>query len=236
MMKELGVFPHNMSASSPNIDGDLVYVVTGNGVDESHIVIPAPDAPSFIAVNKMTGEVVWDKVGPGDKILHGQWSSPAIGVIGGVKQVVFPGGDGRLYAYEPETGKELWNFQCNPEGTVWKLGGRGTRNKLIATPVIYNDRVYIAMGQDPEHGEGPGHMYAVDATQARRHHQDRRRLAQRRSEPRPGHRVDLRQHSLSLRSLRQLPRDRPRDRQGPLEARHGLGRLELAVLCRRQGA
>ena len=97
----------------------------------------------------MTGEVVWDKVGPGDKILHGQWSSPAIGVIGGVKQVVFPGGDGRLYAYEPETGKELWNFQCNPEGTVYKLGGRGTRNELIATPVIYNDRVLH------RHGPGP---------------------------------------------------------------------------------
>jgi outer membrane protein assembly factor BamB len=164
MMKELGVFPHNMSASSPNIDGDLVYVVTSNGVDESHIVIPAPDAPSFIAVNKMNGEVVWDKVGPGDKILHGQWSSPSIGVIGGVKQVIFPGGDGRLYAYEPVTGKELWSFQCNPEGTVYKLGGRGTRNELIASPVIYRDRVYIAMGQDPEHGEGAGHMYAIDAT------------------------------------------------------------------------
>jgi outer membrane protein assembly factor BamB len=164
MMKELGVFPHNMSASSPNIDGDLVYVVTSNGVDESHIVIPSPDAPSFIAVNKLTGSVVWDKVGPGEKILHGQWSSPAIGVIGGVKQIIFPGGDGQLYAFEPETGKELWTFQCNPDGTVYKLGGRGTRNELIATPVIYNDRVYIAMGQDPEHGEGPGHMYAIDAT------------------------------------------------------------------------
>ena len=117
MIKELGVFPHNMSASSPNIDGMLVYVVTGNGVDEGHRDVPAPDAPSFIAVNKMSGEVVWDKVGPGDKILHGQWSSPAIGVIGGVKQVVFPGGDGRLYAFEPETGKELWSFQCNPEGS-----------------------------------------------------------------------------------------------------------------------
>jgi outer membrane protein assembly factor BamB len=164
MIKELGVFPHNMSASSPNVDGMLVYVVTGNGVDESHIVIPAPDAPSFIAVNKVSGEVVWDKVGPGDKILHGQWSSPAIGVIGGVKQVIFPGGDGRLYAYDAESGKELWSFQCNPEGTVYKLGGRGTRNELLATPVIYKDRVYISMGQDPEHGEGHGHMYAIDGT------------------------------------------------------------------------
>jgi outer membrane protein assembly factor BamB len=164
MMKDLGVFPHNMSASSPNIDGDLLFVVTSNGVDESHIVIPSPDAPSFLAVDKMTGAVKWWKVGPGKNILHGQWSSPAVGVIGGVKQVVFPGGDGRLYAYEPETGKELWSFQCNPPGTVYKLGGLGTKNELIASPVIYKDRVYIAMGQDPEHGEGPGHMYCIDAT------------------------------------------------------------------------
>jgi outer membrane protein assembly factor BamB len=35
---------------------------------------------------------------------------------------------------------------------------------VIATPVIYEDRVYIANGQDPEHGEGVGHLYAIDAT------------------------------------------------------------------------
>ena len=27
-----------------------------------------------------------------------------------------------------------------------------------------DDRVYIAVGQDPEHGEGPGHLWAIDAT------------------------------------------------------------------------
>ena len=111
MIKDLGVFPHNMSSSSPNIDGNLVFIVTGNGVDEApHRYVPAPNAPSFLAVDKVSGEVKWSKVGPGEGILHGQWSSPAIGVIGGVKQVVFPGGDGRLYAYEPETGKELWSL------------------------------------------------------------------------------------------------------------------------------
>ena len=35
---------------------------------------------------------------------------------------------------------------------------------MISTPVIYQDRVYIANGQDPEHGEGVGHFYAIDAT------------------------------------------------------------------------
>ena len=32
------------------------------------------------------------------------------------------------------------------------------------TPVVYEGLVYIANGQDPEHGEGPGHFYAIDPT------------------------------------------------------------------------
>lgn len=165
MIKELGVFPHNLATSSPVIDGDLVFLVTSNGVDESHIVIPSPNAPSFLAVNKKTGKVLWTRNDPHEKILHGQWSSPALGVIGNRKQVVFPGGDGRLYSYVPESGQLLWSFQGNPEGTVYKLGGLGTRNEIIATPVIHDDKVYISLGQDPEHGEGPSHMYAVDGTE-----------------------------------------------------------------------
>src|SRR5438132_581388 len=30
--------------------------------------------------------------------------------------------------------------------------------------LIYDNRVYIANGQDPEHGEGVGHLYAIDAS------------------------------------------------------------------------
>ena len=39
-----------------------------------------------------------------------------------------------------------------------------TRNEVISTPVIVGDVVYISNGQDPEHGEGVGHAYAIDAT------------------------------------------------------------------------
>lgn len=161
MIKELGVFPHNMSSSSPLVDGDLVFLVTSNGVDESHVVIPNPNAPAFIAVDKHTGKVVWARNDPREKIMHGQWSSPALGLMGGRKQVVFPGGDGRIYSFVPETGKLLWSFQGNPPGSVYKLGGLGTRNEIIATPVIFGDCVYFSLGQDPEHGEGPSHMYRV---------------------------------------------------------------------------
>jgi outer membrane protein assembly factor BamB len=164
LMEELDVFPHNLAASSPLIVGDLVYIVTGNGVDEGHINIPSPQAPSFIAVDKKTGKVVWEDSSPGDKILHGQWSSPSYGVIGGTPTVIFAGGSGWLYAFEPKTGKPLWQFDLNPKDAVWELGGSGTRNYVIAMPVIHNDRVYIGVGQDPEHGEAPGHLYAINPT------------------------------------------------------------------------
>ena len=164
MMAELDVFPHNLATSSPVGAGDLLFLLTGNGVDEGHFHIPTPFAPSFIAVDKKTGKVVWEDGSPAEGVLHGQWSNPAYGVVNGSPQVIFPGGDGWIYAFEPETGKLIWKFDCNPKDSAWELGGRGTRNNIVATPVVYNNRVYIGVGQDPEHGEGVGHLWAIDAT------------------------------------------------------------------------
>src|SRR5207237_6405624 len=87
-------------------------------------------------------------------------STPAYGMIGVVLQTVSGQGDGWVLGYEAATGKKLWEFDTNPKEAVWPR----TRNELIATPVIHQDRVYIANGQDPEHGEGVGHLYAIDAT------------------------------------------------------------------------
>jgi len=160
MMEEVGSYPHNMSNSSPVIWGDLLYVSTSNGQDESHVNIPSPKAPSIIAINKNTGKLVWEDNSVEDRILHGQWSTPAVGMIGGVLQTVSAQGDGWVRGYEAATGKKLWEFDTNPKEAVWPR----TRNELIATPVIYDNRVYIANGQDPEHGEGVGHFYAIDPT------------------------------------------------------------------------
>lgn len=165
MIEELGVFPHNLATSSPLLVGDLIFVNTSNGTDESHINIPVPRAPSFLAVNRHSGKLAWENSAPGDAVLHGQWSSPAYGEIAGRPQVIFAGGDGWLYSFEAKTGKEFWRFDCNPKDSEWK-NGRGDRNNLIGTPVVYNDMVYIAVGQDPEHGEGVGHLFAIDATQS----------------------------------------------------------------------
>ena len=160
MIEEVGDHPHNMANSSPVIYGDLIYVSTSNGQDESHVNIPSPKAPSMIALNKQTGKLVWEVNNVEDRILHGQWSSPAVGKIGDVVQVVVGEGDGWVRGYEASNGKKLWEFDTNPKDSVWPK----TRNELIATPIISENKIYIANGQDPEHGEGVGHLYCIDAT------------------------------------------------------------------------
>ena len=164
MMEELGVFPHNLATSSPLVVNDLIYILTSNGVEKDHITIPSPRAPSFIAVKKQTGELVWESNAPGEKILHGQWSCPTYSTAGGRPQIVFAGGDGWVRGFHPLTGQVLWQFDCNPKDAVYELGGRGTRNYIVATPVAAGDNIYIAVGQDPEHGVGIGHLYSIDAT------------------------------------------------------------------------
>jgi outer membrane protein assembly factor BamB len=160
MMEEVGTYPHNLANSSPVSAGNLIYVSTSNGQDESHVNIPSPRAPAIIAVDKTSGKLVWEDNSVEDRILHGQWSTPSVGTIGGVLQVVSAQGDGWVRGYEATSGKKLWEFDTNPKDSVWPR----TRNEVISTPVIVGDIVYIANGQDPEHGEGVGHFYAIDAT------------------------------------------------------------------------
>ena len=160
MIEEVGSFPHNLANCSPVYDSDLLYCSTGNGQDESHVNIPSPKAPSLIAINRITGKLVWEDNSVGDRVLHGQWSTPAVGNIGGVQQVVHAQGDGWVRGYEAASGKKLWEFDTNPKDSLWPK----TRNEVISTPVIFENVVYISNGQDPEHGEGVGHAYAIDAT------------------------------------------------------------------------
>jgi outer membrane protein assembly factor BamB len=160
MMEEVGAQPHNMANSSPVSYGDLIFISTSNGQDESHVHVPSPRAPSMVAVNKKTGKLAWEVNNVKENILHGQWSSPAVGKIGDVVQVMMGEGDGWVRSYEALTGKKLWEFDLNPKESVWPK----TRNEVIATPIIFENKVFIANGQDPEHGEGVGHLYGIDPT------------------------------------------------------------------------
>lgn len=169
MIKELGVTPYSMSACSVTAAGDLLLVNTSNGADPKRNLVPSPKAPSFIALDKHTGKLLWADNSPGNNILEGQWSSPAFAVLGGVPQAVFPAGDGWIYSFRAEpsaSGKPelLWKFDVNQKTSIWKEDGSGDRDSVVATPLLHDGYVFIATGSDPEFGEGPGRLWCIDPT------------------------------------------------------------------------
>jgi outer membrane protein assembly factor BamB/HEAT repeat protein len=158
----LGVFPHEACNSEVLPLGDLLLVNTSNGQNEGHTRVPSPRAPSLIAVNKGTGELVWRAVGPGARVLHGDWSSPVAANVDGHIQVLSGGGDGWLRAYDAASGQEVWRFDGNPKDARWlPRAGVLSRGAIIASPVFADGRVFLAMGQSPGHGNAPSLIYAI---------------------------------------------------------------------------
>ncbi len=162
MCARLGVFAHEATNSEVLPVGNLLMVSTSNGQNEGHMRVPSPRAPSLIAVDKQSGEVVWRAIGAGDRVLHGQWSSPVAANINGRMQVLFGGGDGWLRAYDAASGHEVWRFDGNPKDARWLPRPRVlSRGSIIASPVFADGRVFIAMGQSPGHGNGPSLIHAI---------------------------------------------------------------------------
>ncbi|HEX4955529.1 MAG TPA: PQQ-binding-like beta-propeller repeat protein [Thermoanaerobaculia bacterium] len=156
----LGVAPHFMTASSPVVAGGRLFAVTGNGVGEGGKVT-APGAPSFVAVDVVTGKLLWADASPGERILEGQWGSPAVSKVKGRELAIFPGGDGWVYAFEAASGKPAWRFDANapPDPNAPRAQG-----SLIAAPVVVGETVLVGIGRDPEQGASDGRLWAIDAT------------------------------------------------------------------------
>jgi outer membrane protein assembly factor BamB len=165
MIKEFNVYPGGLQGGlancSPLVLDDLVYVVTSNGVSGPDQKPVSPDAPSFLCVDKKSGKPVWQSNLPGKNILDGQWSNPVAAEVNGKKQVIFPGGDGWLYAFGAKSGDLIWKFDCNPKNSSLK---KKTRNYLVATPIVHDGRLYVGVGQEPEEGTGVGHLWCIDIT------------------------------------------------------------------------
>ena len=177
---ELGIVPHNVSSCSPLIVGDTIYMATSNGVDWSHLNIPAPLAPALIAVDKNTGKVIAQETsGVSKRVLHANWSSPSYATVRGKPTLVWGGGDGFCYGfeaepYQPPKGfpalKELFRYDANPpeyrtkNGAPIKYATHDGPSEIIATVVQANDRAYLVIGQDPEHGDGVGMISCLDLT------------------------------------------------------------------------
>jgi outer membrane protein assembly factor BamB len=143
-----------------------------------------PDAPSLIAVEKTTGRLVATDDEPiSANTMHGQWSSPVAAEFDGRPMIVFGGGDGVLYAFEPADAsavgdapgklKTIWKRDCCPldyrmrDGepvpySSWRSKRPDGPSEVISTPAVYEGRVYVAIGQSPVHGPGRGMLSCVD--------------------------------------------------------------------------
>jgi outer membrane protein assembly factor BamB len=179
ILGELNAHPHDASSCSILVLGDYLYVCTGNGINraEDHVVNPL--APSLIVVDKHTGRLLaTDDERIGTRLYKGQWSSPTLCQAGGRTLIIYPGGDGLCYAFEPlaspppagrSTLKKVWAVECNPQSCLERNGrkllykDKDGPSEIVGTPVCVDDRIYVTIGRDPNRGSGRGNVTCIDA-------------------------------------------------------------------------
>lgn len=183
MPQQLGVMKLDASdvanpLSCPLVLGEKVFCLTGNGggYGFSDSVKPNPQAPSFLAIDKRTGTVAWSSNAPGEDAWYGQWASPVSAVVAGKRIVIFPAGDGRLYAFEPDEGKLLWKVDCNEPGALsfkeWRDGPRDFRREklrdfFLAPPTVVDTMLYAGLHHEFEsRGQKQWPVVAVDLVAA----------------------------------------------------------------------
>jgi outer membrane protein assembly factor BamB len=110
----------------------------------------AKPAHRFLAFNKATGEVVWFN-GTRELPYDTTYSSPTITVLGGKAALVFGSGDGAAWAFEPRTGRPIWQYRMAQRG-------------LNASPLVVGDRVFIGNGQENLVGTLMGALVCLDGT------------------------------------------------------------------------
>lgn len=114
-------------------------------------------AHRFMAFDKRNGLPVWfsgTRVRPQDTT----YSSPVLTTVNGELQMVFGSGDGALWAFQPRTGKPLWNYYCSIHG-------------LNHTPLVSGGKVYSGVGEELLDDKGGadsriGSLYCLDPTKA----------------------------------------------------------------------
>ena len=161
---EVGVHQHDASHSAILPHGEFLYINTSNGLDDKHSHIPATDAPSLIVLDKTTGRLVArDDENIGPRIFHSTWSSPALGQVDGRTLILFCGGDGVCYAFDPVVSapaaatvqklRRVWRFDCDPTAPKENVHDY-VRNRsespsnIKSTPVFHENRVYVTYGGD----------------------------------------------------------------------------------------
>jgi outer membrane protein assembly factor BamB len=180
MPTEVGMYPHDAAHSSILIDGEYLYLNTGNGVDNTHKVIRKPESPALIVLDKASGKLVAqdaERIGP--QTFHATWAPPAMGMVNGRKLLVFGGPDGVCYGFKalepglaPDAARVLervWRFDCDPTApktnlSEWLNNRQEGPSSIESMPVLLDGRVYVTVGGDVWWGKEQSWLMCIDAT------------------------------------------------------------------------
>ena len=154
LMEEYGtISTYGGRTNFPVVFDDMVLIsaiLVGWG-DTPEFDSLAKPAHRFLAFDKATGELRWlagTTISPPDT----NYSTPVTKVVGGEAQLIFGGADGRLWGFQPRTGKPLWNFPLS-------------RRSINASPIVVGNMVYGGHSEENLVGSTQGSVVAVDATQ-----------------------------------------------------------------------
>jgi outer membrane protein assembly factor BamB len=176
---QAGVWPHDSTHASILVRGDHLYINTCNGVDSTHKKIRAPGAPGLIILDKKTGKLIArDNEAVGEQVIHSNWSSPALGDVGGQTMLIWASGDGVVRAFKAlasgataSAGLErLWLFDPDPANLrpanhAYMKNRNAGPSDVNGMPVLVGNRVYVAGGGDFQWGKHAGWVKCIDATQ-----------------------------------------------------------------------
>lgn len=174
-----GIWSHDSAHSSILIRGDHLYLNTGNGVDNSHVKIRRPEAPSLVVIDKKTGRLLArddERMSP--NTFHCTWSAPSMAKIGDRELIFFAGGNGVLYAFEPLSAdvatsevqklKVAWKHDLDPTAPKEDVH-RFNKNKAIGPsnvfgmPIAVDGSVFVAGGGDLWWGKNEAWLKRIDA-------------------------------------------------------------------------
>ncbi len=128
----------------------------GNLIIASAVIIGwgemARPAHRFIAFDKRNGQPVWfsgTRPLPEDTT----YSTPITTVINGQAQMIFGSSDGALHSFQPQTGKEIWNYYASPRG-------------INTTPLVVGNKVFCGHSEEDLDDNTQGLVFALDASKS----------------------------------------------------------------------
>lgn len=132
--------------TSPTVDEDLVIV----GMLNSSWGDMAKGGNRWLAMNKLTGQVVWWSE-PGGQPKDTYYSVPVVATINGERLLISGGASGNVVAMKVRTGEKVWSYTF----------GTGAVN---SSPVVDGNYIYIGHGEESPDTNVQGRVICLDAS------------------------------------------------------------------------